>query len=1080
MTQDEAYTYRKDVQVMKNQTLKKLLSGSLAVSVALTSSSAWEMDYVNAESNSKIRTAATNMEETETGVFHVTMDDTGRLNASSENAADENTPFSWDNASVYFALTDRFYNGDKSNDHSYGRSVGEVDADSYADRVGTFHGGDLKGMTQKLEEGYFDDLGTNAIWITAPYEQIHGALCGNGFKHYSYHGYYVLDYTEVDQNMGTEKELETFINTAHEHGIRVIFDIVMNHAGYADAVTINEYFGDGTSALSSNWKDVYYKTNASQYQWYNDYYEIAKEKGKDGMLVQNSDDWVSKWWGPSWIRAMGERFKGYEGKEADGIETCVSGLPDFKTEGTSDPGIPPILKTKWNREKTYDAKIAMTEESLKAGGLSKNVTGYISAWLSNWVRKYGVDGFRCDTAKHVRTSEWGVLKKACVQALKDWRKANPSKPGAKWTDDFWMTGEAWGHGVAKDDYYTTGGFDSMINFSYKGNEKNSGSGLEGVFSDYARQLNSDPSFNALSFISSHDSGLAQASANSGIALLLTPGGVQTYYGEETGRPVVAGPDYEPARGNMNWDSIDKKIQNVWQKVGRFRRNHISVGAGKHEKLSESPYTFSRTYSGTVQGADYEDSVVVALPGSAGTYDVSVKGVFEDGTALTDEFSGETYTVDGGSVSVTCDENGVILLGAGGVAKASVGATASQSFTSDTLKITLKASKAKEAYYTLNGGKKVSFKTGDTITIGEGDAFDTTYTLVVGGTSEEGDAIKEKTFTYTKVDTPAYTFYIRTKASDYSFTPNIYLYDNGKALANMTWPGVPMTKEGEYYVYSSSDFSKANVIINDGGTWQDPAKDVDMVCTGCMEYTYKSTKLTAISLTKATTKPTVTKTPATAAPATEKPSTKVTATPKAATSKPTVTESPKTDVPSSGITIGSNIVSASSPQEVGKSLTLRASAKGGSGSYKYKFYIENLSTHEVEMYKDWTHVRVATWVPKKAGKYEIIVSARDEQSKDIATHTQKYVIAKKIKVSKFNISKKGKKLKISLKTNGKFLYKIVAVSSKKKKTVLSKYTDKTTISCKIKTAGTYKIYLYVKDKSSGYVKKIKYKKQLIVK
>ncbi|MBQ3600683.1 MAG: hypothetical protein II992_05690 [Lachnospiraceae bacterium] len=100
------------------------------------------------------------------------MDDTGYITADS-GASLENQKFSWDNATVYFVLTDRFLNGDTSNDHSYGRGmqadgktpVAGLDTSS---NPGTFHGGDLKGITSKVEEGYFNDLGVNAIWITAP------------------------------------------------------------------------------------------------------------------------------------------------------------------------------------------------------------------------------------------------------------------------------------------------------------------------------------------------------------------------------------------------------------------------------------------------------------------------------------------------------------------------------------------------------------------------------------------------------------------------------------------------------------------------------------------------------------------------------------------------------------------------------------------------------------------------------------------------------------------------------------------------------------------------------------------------
>jgi len=113
-----------------------------------------------------------------------------------------------DNPIVYFVVTDRFLDGDAANDDSYGR---KREPDPKND-VGTFHGGDLKGLTTKLKEGWFKQLGVNAIWITAPYEQIHGWVVGGNkeFKHYAYHGYYALDYTLLDKAMGTPDDLRTF------------------------------------------------------------------------------------------------------------------------------------------------------------------------------------------------------------------------------------------------------------------------------------------------------------------------------------------------------------------------------------------------------------------------------------------------------------------------------------------------------------------------------------------------------------------------------------------------------------------------------------------------------------------------------------------------------------------------------------------------------------------------------------------------------------------------------------------------------------------------------------------------------
>ncbi|NMV42344.1 alpha-amylase, partial [Vibrio parahaemolyticus] len=80
---------------------------------------------------------------------------------------------------------------------------------------------------------------------------IHGWVGGGDkgdFKHYGYHGYYHQDWTKLDANMGTEDELRTFVDTAHKKGIRVIWDVVMNHTGYATLADMQE-FGFGQLSL---------------------------------------------------------------------------------------------------------------------------------------------------------------------------------------------------------------------------------------------------------------------------------------------------------------------------------------------------------------------------------------------------------------------------------------------------------------------------------------------------------------------------------------------------------------------------------------------------------------------------------------------------------------------------------------------------------------------------------------------------------------------------------------------------------------------------------------------------------------
>lgn len=141
--------------------------------------------------------------------------------------------FEWKNATVYFVITDRFCNGDSTNDINYGRIV---DYGSEQLNTATFHGGDFAGMLKKAREGYFKNLGINVVWMTDVFEQIHGWMSGSGaindFPHYGYHGYYPLDYTQTDKNYGTIEEFRTLVNYLHSQGIRVMLGANLNNPGY--------------------------------------------------------------------------------------------------------------------------------------------------------------------------------------------------------------------------------------------------------------------------------------------------------------------------------------------------------------------------------------------------------------------------------------------------------------------------------------------------------------------------------------------------------------------------------------------------------------------------------------------------------------------------------------------------------------------------------------------------------------------------------------------------------------------------------------------------------------------------------
>lgn len=715
---------------------------------------------------------------------------------------DSSGDFTWDNANVYFLLTDRFNNGNTSNDHSYGRAT---DASGkplagWDTAPGTFHGGDFAGITQKINEGYFDDLGVNAIWLSAPYEQIHGYVdSGSGsFAHYSYHGYYVLDYTETDANFGTKEEFQTLVDTAHKHGIRIVMDIVMNHTGY-NTIKDMEEFNYGT-LLSGASDYKYMLTNVSGL---NDHIDFKS----------SATDW-GRWWGNDWIRSG---LPGYT--EGGGeLEMCLLGLPDFRTESTKQVSIPPILQTKWTKEGTYNQKVAKY-------GSTGTVSDYIVKWLSEWVSTYGVDGFRCDTAKHVELGSWNKLKQSCVTALETWRQNNPDKVGADWDEDFWMTGEAWGQGLDENPYYSQGGFDSMINFSFSGSGVPAINSIDGVYQKYASEINNKVGFNALTYISSHDSNLYRGDlVYQGSAFQLMPGAIQIFYGDETNRKTVSGLSFDgnggsghSLRSDMNWSSIDKDLLAHWQKVGQFRKNHVAVGAGSHSQISaynqSTGYTFSRSYD----DGNVTDNIIAVISAPANKdIAVDVSSIWYDGLTVTNAYDGTKAVVTNGKATFNSGKNGTILI-EGPQSTISMSIRGIYSFLdSQTLTVSLRG--ADYAMVSIKDGTPFRVVNGSTFEVGEGIELGEVFTVSITATNEEETA--KKTFTFKRKDPSAVTtIYFDNSKYNWS-TVNAYIYDesSSEVKKNAAWPGQAMdynSNTGLYELEVPDGLENGNVMFNAG-------------------------------------------------------------------------------------------------------------------------------------------------------------------------------------------------------------------------------------------------------------------------
>ena len=139
-----------------------------------------------------------------------------------------------ENEIVYFVLPDRFENGDAANDRGGWRG-GRLEHGFDPAHKGFYHGGDLKGLTQRLD--YLAGMGITAIWLGPIYKNkpVQGP---KGNESSGYHGYWITDFTDVDPHFGTRADLKAFVDAAHARGIKIYLDIITNHT--ADVIRYRE------------------------------------------------------------------------------------------------------------------------------------------------------------------------------------------------------------------------------------------------------------------------------------------------------------------------------------------------------------------------------------------------------------------------------------------------------------------------------------------------------------------------------------------------------------------------------------------------------------------------------------------------------------------------------------------------------------------------------------------------------------------------------------------------------------------------------------------------------------------------
>jgi len=306
----------------------------------------------------------------------------------------------------YFVLPDRFYNGDLANDQGAAandkkRAVSRGGFDK--SHKGMYHGGDLTGLTEKL--AYLDNMGVSAIWLT-PVLRNRAMQAGTS----GYHGYWILDFTEIDPHLGSNAELKNFIDQAHKRNIKVFFDIITNHT--ADVIKYKECHGeDGLGWI------------------------VDLNKGNDCPFISMAQ------------LAQGKQYSPLipKGDEALKFPQWLNDKDVYHNQGDSF----------WRGESSVRGDFAGLDDLYTQK--ASVVNGMIDIY-TDIIDEFKPDGFRIDTVKHVNIEFWQQFSPALMSHAK-----------TQGIDNFFMFGEVYSFEPELLSRFTTEAkIPSVLDFAFQG------------------------------------------------------------------------------------------------------------------------------------------------------------------------------------------------------------------------------------------------------------------------------------------------------------------------------------------------------------------------------------------------------------------------------------------------------------------------------------------------------------------------------------------------------------------------------------------------------------------------------------
>ncbi|MGL5865550.1 MAG: alpha-amylase family glycosyl hydrolase [Dermatophilaceae bacterium] len=313
----------------------------------------------------------------------------------------------------YFVMADRFANGSTANDRG-GLTGGPLTTGYDPTNKAFYHGGDLKGLTSKLD--YLTGLGTTAIWLTPSFtnKPVQGAA---GEESAGYHGYWITDFTQIDPHLGTNADMKALIDAAHSRGMKVFFDIITNHT--ADVIDYRE----GTYGYQAKASAPYRQADGTPFDDRDYVNETFPEMSAGGSFpytpfVRDAEKNVKV---PAWLN--------------DPLMYHNRGDSTFAGESS-----------------TYGDFIGLDDLFTERPEVVEGMGDIYKTWVD-----FGIDGFRIDTVKHVNLEFW---QKFIPDILGEAKRVG--------NDDFFAFGEVFdGNPEYLSQFTTAGTLQATLDFGFQ-------------------------------------------------------------------------------------------------------------------------------------------------------------------------------------------------------------------------------------------------------------------------------------------------------------------------------------------------------------------------------------------------------------------------------------------------------------------------------------------------------------------------------------------------------------------------------------------------------------------------------------